>query len=77
MINLFVDKSMTKQQYLDGNIYTTGAYLRPLYIEETKKWVWVVVDFDGDSFACDGDSISLDTEADCEEGLIKDEDNND
>ena len=67
---------MTKEQCFDSEIYTNGAFLSPLYIEETKSWVWTVAEFDGDSFV-DGSEIALLVEGHHKEDLIEEVPTND
>lgn len=47
-------------------LFTTGAYIAPRKLHHddgTQGWVWVVVAFDGDTFADDGREFNAREEA--------------
>jgi len=57
------------------DIYTTGAYLRPIQVtdsESNPKWVWTVSEFNDDSFL-GGTYCQPLEQADTRESLIKKE----
>lgn len=73
---LFGDEIPVKPTIEDIMIYTTGAFLQPLkIIDETgrESWVWVVSEFDGDSFK-DGDVYNPKKYAKTKEELFEIED---
>lgn len=53
-------------------IYTTGAYLEPVQTRD-KKWRWVVVEFEGDSYM-DGELVNPTEMADHKSEMIIKED---
>ncbi len=63
---------MKTQNELEKYTYTTGAFISPFFIKEENKWVWIVREFDDDTF-CDGDLISPKEESEHIDDIIETE----
>ena len=65
---------MKSEKDLRKYTYTTGAFITPFFDKETKRWMWVVTEFDSDTY-CDGEYIDTDIVATEIMGLVKLEEN--